>query len=194
MNELTQRQEEIIHKATQIIDERGIQGLTLKNLSNELGVTEGAIYRHFKNKREILDSILEQFKQNQRNFQEYTLQSNDSVDNIIFTFFSNFRKIFEKNPAIVSVIFAEEIFQNDSKLTRKVSEIIQNNEDFMFKVIKKGKKMGELREDLDEQMMVNSIFGPFRLMVKKWRMQGFKGNLKGSVSQLLEYLKATIFV
>jgi AcrR family transcriptional regulator len=194
MEEYTKRQEEIIDKATHIIDKKGIQGLTIKNLSREISVTEGAIYRHFKNKREILDSILEQFKKNQRNFQENTLQSNDSVYDIISAFFLHFRKVFEKNPAIVSVIFAEEIFQNDSELTRKVNEIIQNNEAFMFKVIKKGKEMGELRKDLDEQMMVNSIFGPFRLMVKKWKMQGFKGNLKESVNQLLEYLKATIFV
>jgi AcrR family transcriptional regulator len=189
MEEYTKRQEEIIDKATHIIDKKGIQGLTIKNLSREISVTEGAIYRHFKNKREILDSILEQFKKNQRNFQENTLQSNDSVYDIISAFFLHFRKIFEKNPAIVSVIF-----QNDSELTRKVSEIIQNNEDFMFKVIKKGKEKGELRKDLDEQMIVNSIFGPFRLMVKKWKMQGFKGNLKESVNQLLEYLKDTIFV
>ena len=36
MTELTKRQEEIIQSSIQIIDKRGIQGLTIKNLAKKL--------------------------------------------------------------------------------------------------------------------------------------------------------------
>lgn len=49
MTDFTPRQTEIIDKAIQLIDQKGIQGLTIKNLARETGVTEGAIYRHFDN-------------------------------------------------------------------------------------------------------------------------------------------------
>ena len=194
MEELTKRQEEIIQKATQIIDKKGIQGLTIKNLSHEIGVTEGAIYRHFKNKKEILDSILEQFKSNMKDFQKAEFTGHKNFFDVLLSVFQHFRTIFENNPAIVSVIFAEEIFQNDSQLSEKVSQIIQSNEKFMLHAIKQGKANGELRKELNEQMMVNSIFGPFRLIVKKWKLSGFEGTLKKDVDKLLEYLKATIFL
>lgn len=194
MEELTKRQEEIIGKATQIIDKKGIQGLTIKNLSHEIGVTEGAIYRHFKNKREILDSILEQFKGNMKDFQESEFSGDKSFSDTLSSVLHHFRKTFERNPSIVSVIFAEEIFQNDSQLSEKVSQIIQSNEEFMLRAIKNGKESGELRKELSEQMMVNSILGPFRLIVKKWKMRGFTGSLKKDIDNLLEYLKATIFI
>jgi len=51
---LTDRQIEIINKSIDIIATKGIQGLTIKNLSKEIGISEPAIYRHFESKTDIL--------------------------------------------------------------------------------------------------------------------------------------------
>ena len=194
MQDLTKRQEEIVQTSVRIIDQRGIQGLTIKNLSKELGITEGAIYRHFENKREILSSILIQFKDNLKAFADSmdnpSLTTYDKISGIL----NHFRKIFEANPAIVSVIFAEEIFQNDNELSKVIAEILRNNQHFLLDIIEEGQQKGELRKDLNPQMMVDSIFGPFRLLVKKWKMAEFDVSLKESIDDFLQFLKATIFV
>jgi AcrR family transcriptional regulator len=194
MQDLTKRQEEIIQTSVRIIDQRGIQGLTIKNLSKELGVTEGAIYRHFENKKEILISILEWFKINMRNFTHSMENKSQSTFETISEILHHFRTIFESNPAIVSVIFAEEIFQNDDELSEKVADILSHNQEFLLNEIKTGQAKGELKAQLNPQMIVDSILGPFRLMVKKWKMQSFTGSLEDSVNKLLDYLSATIFV
>ena len=193
MTELTKRQEEIIQSSIQIIDKRGIQGLTIKNLSKEIGVTEGAIYRHFENKREILSSILIQFKDNLKAFTDSMDDSSLTTYEKISGILNHFRKIFEANPAIVSVIFAEEIFQNDNELSKVIAAILQNNQQFLLGIIKEGQQRGELREDLNPTMMVDSIFGPFRLLVKKWKMEEFDVSLKEGMDEFLQYLSATIF-
>ena len=59
----TERQIEIIEAALELITEKGIQGMTIKNLSKKIGITEPAIYRHFVSKTEILLSILNNFKE-----------------------------------------------------------------------------------------------------------------------------------
>lgn len=194
MAELTQRQEEIINKAIKIIDQRGIQGLTIKNLAKEIGVTEGAIYRHFENKRQILTSILTLFQDKMDEFHTSDQLSGKTTFWKISSTLNHFRKLFEANPAIVSVIFAEEIFQNDNELSEKVAGLIKKNQEFMLSLIKEGKANGELRGDLGEQMMVSSILGHFRLIVKMWKMEGFSVSLENSLEELLDYLKATIFV
>ena len=48
------RQLEIIEVAGKLLTNSGINGLTIKNLANEMNFSEGAIYRHFKNKEEIM--------------------------------------------------------------------------------------------------------------------------------------------
>lgn len=50
----SERQNQIISETIRLIHTKGIQGLTIKNISNGIGVTEAAIYRHFKSKDEIL--------------------------------------------------------------------------------------------------------------------------------------------
>lgn len=194
MTELTQRQEEIINKAIKIIDQRGIQGLTIKNLAKEIGVTEGAIYRHFENKRQILTSILTLFQDKMEEFQRSAQLTGKTTFWKISATLSHFRKLFEANPAIVSVIFAEEIFQNDNELSEKVAGLIKENQEFMLSLIKEGKANGELRAELNEQMMVSSILGTFRLIIKMWKMEGFSVSLENNMEKLLDYLKATIFV
>ncbi len=193
MATLTQKQEEIIDKAIKLIDQKGIQGLTIKNLAKEIGVTEGAIYRHFENKKQILLSILSLFREKMKELQSSARSSEQTTYAKLQVILNNFRKYFESNPAIVSVIFAEEIFQNDNELSGEVAELIKENQELMLSLIREGKSSGELRKDLDDQMMVNSILGPFRLMVKKWKMEGFSVSLKNSLQDFLNYLKATIF-
>jgi AcrR family transcriptional regulator len=50
----TERQKEILDTALDLISQKGIQGLTIKNLSKKIGISEPAIYRHYENKIEIL--------------------------------------------------------------------------------------------------------------------------------------------
>ena len=194
MTELTQRQEQIIDKAIRLIDQKGIQGLTIKNLAKETGVTEGAIYRHFENKKQILCAILDMFREKLKAFQASARSADSTTYEKIQATLNNLRKLFEANPAIVSVIFAEEIFQNDSELSEKVAELIQENQEFMLAIIQEGKSNRELRGDLDDQIMVSSILGTFRLIVKMWKMEEFSISLENSLKNLMDYLKATIFL
>ena len=55
------RKEKIIINAIDILDEGGINGLTMKEIANQQGITEPAVYRQFKNKQEIVLTILRRF-------------------------------------------------------------------------------------------------------------------------------------
>ena len=52
--QLTSRQRDIAHAALGIIDQVGPQGLTTSALAQEVGVTTGALFRHFSSMEHIL--------------------------------------------------------------------------------------------------------------------------------------------
>ncbi|MBT6686787.1 MAG: TetR/AcrR family transcriptional regulator [Bacteroidetes bacterium] len=54
----------MVEVALELIANKGIQGLTIKNLAKKIGITEPAIYRHFDSKIHILITILDLFKKN----------------------------------------------------------------------------------------------------------------------------------
>lgn len=58
----TKRQQEIIDISIALIADKGIQSLTIKNISQCLGISEPAIYRHFASKFEIQMAVLESFE------------------------------------------------------------------------------------------------------------------------------------
>jgi TetR/AcrR family tetracycline transcriptional repressor len=49
----------VVKTAIGLLDEVGLDGLTLRRLAKELGVQAPALYWHFKNKQELLDQMVE---------------------------------------------------------------------------------------------------------------------------------------
>src|SRR5699024_8288106 len=122
MQEFTDRQIEIMEAATNRISKFGIQNLTIKTLAEDIGLSEPALYRHFKSKNEILLSLLAYFKSEMKNrIQSISFEPNDTEGDKLRTIFNSQLQTFTDKPAIVSVIFAESIFHFDDSLSNKVS-------------------------------------------------------------------------
>jgi len=53
----TPRRTEIADAALKVIGERGVAALTMATLAGEIGVTSGALFRHFASREEILEEV-----------------------------------------------------------------------------------------------------------------------------------------
>jgi len=186
------RKAEIINSAIELIAHEGIQNLTIKNLASRVGVTEGALYRHFTGKMEILISILE-------TFDKMTDDLLDEIKNMSYTpikrlelFFINRFVQFNANPEFASVIFAEEVFQNDPRLVERILKIMRKNDDFIKRVITAGQKEGEIRADVDPEQLSLVAMGAIRLIVSRWHMLSFDFDLIKEGKQLWYTIKKLI--
>ena len=55
--------EKILLTALQLFARDGYEAVSVRNIAEELGITKGALYRHYKNKRDIFDSIVDRMIQ-----------------------------------------------------------------------------------------------------------------------------------
>ena len=55
--------EKILNTALRLFARDGYEAVSVRHISEELGMTKGALYRHYKNKRDIFDSIVERMIQ-----------------------------------------------------------------------------------------------------------------------------------
>lgn len=56
--------EAILSKALKLFAARGYEAVSVADIAKELGITKGALYRHYKNKRDVLDHIIMQMQKN----------------------------------------------------------------------------------------------------------------------------------
>ena len=189
---LTKRQEEIIEKSILIIDEKGIQGLTIKNLSKAIGISEPAIYRHFDSKFDILCTILNGFKE--QLMQRVQMLEQDKSEPFIKMqhFYSQVLNRFVKTPSLVSVIFSEEIFQNEARLAAKVMEIQQMNEEIIKGMLTKLKQAKQIPESANIEMFSLLFFGSLRQLVRQWKFSGHNFDLVEKGNTLFSTLIQTI--
>ncbi len=178
MHNFTERQIEIMKAATNRIDEFGIQNLTIKTLAEDIGLSEPALYRHFKSKNEILLSLLEFFNlEIKGKIKNYAVVDDGAEPDMLRSIFQSQLSTFEKNPAIISVIFAESIFQYDESLSDKVAEIMQ----FMHKTIENNISNGQAKGYYSKIVDVNTatiiVTGSMRMAVMKLKLYGSKSNL-----------------
>ena len=188
----TERQIEIINVALELISEKGIQGLTIKNLAKKIGITEPAIYRHYDSKTDILIAVLDLFKQNTELLYEKQLNKNASALEKIEHLFAKHFDSFSVTPSLVSVIFSEEIFRNKPELVNKISEVIDNNDKILTAIIEKGQKSGEIRSDIEANYLSTIIIGTLRLFVKKWQFSGYSYDLSMEGKKIIDSVKRLI--
>ena len=58
--------DDVIQTAIQLLQEVGLEGLTLRRLATELGISAPTLYWHVRNKRELLDLMAEQMIRQER--------------------------------------------------------------------------------------------------------------------------------
>ncbi len=174
----SKRQNQIIEETIKLIHTKGIQGLTIKNISTNVGVTEAAIYRHFKSKDEILSTILDDFRIKLDTESKSILESDSASLIKLKTMLNQLMKMFCANPYIVSVIFSDEIFKNKKVLSDKIIHLIrQNNECFRI-ITAEGQETKEIRTDIEAEELAIIIMGSFRMIVKNWQLNKQKYSLE----------------
>ena len=177
-NNFTERQIEIMEAATLRIDQYGIQELTIKNLAADIGLSEAALYRHFKSKNEIMMGLLSYFilEMKERIGAIISKKDNTPTEQLKKIFDSQL-KTFINKPSIVSVIFSEGIFQFNKELSEKVSAMMELMQTHITEIVKKGQKEGIYREIIGGTTISTIILGSMRMTVLKWKLSGHKSNL-----------------
>jgi len=182
----TERQLEIIHTGIKLIAEKGLQGLTIKNLSNAIGISEPAIYRHYKNKKEILVNIIDFFSgSTESSITEIAQSDLSSFDKLRRAFEFQFSRL-QKNPALISVISSEEIYHGEDYLKEKIRDITLLVAEKLEGIVKEGQTKKEIRDDVPSSQITIMIMGAMRMMMIKWQLFEQKINLMEEGSKILE--------
>ena len=184
----SERQQQIVQKAMDIISEDGLQGLTTKNLAKQLGLSEPALYRHFENKVAILSGVLEYFQKNTETLFSKSVTEDMTPFEKIATFFRNNFYTFTEHPSFVVVIFSDELYRNEHSLNATITLIRHANRKRLLSILESGQQSGNIRSDVLKEHLALILMSTLRNFVSNWQLAGRQFSLIASGEELLSAL------
>jgi len=189
------RQQEIVDAARKIIGSRGIENLTVREIAGELKITDGALYRHFKSKKEIISLLIDDIEETLlATIEEAAKKSSEPLRKLSDIFLSHLSYA-EQRKGITFIIINETLSLKDKSLQRKMFGIINKYLKMIKAILVDGMALGKFRKDLDVTSAGIAFFGMVQSMVTLWALSGFRYALrKDRLEERLNIYKKGILV
>lgn len=171
------RQRQIVEAARKLIIKRGSEHLTVSRIAREAGISEGAIYRHFRSKKEILSFLLDHAGSSLLG--DMALQSAEKHTTLetISDVLEKHLKAIEKRHGSSFQVIAEVVSFGDKKLNRKAFDIISSYIGRLSDLLSAGARQGSVRADIDQQAVATLVFGMVQGLVNLWALSNYSFGL-----------------
>ena len=186
------RQKQIIDAARQMIVKYGSEHVTVRRIAKVVGISEAAIYRHFKSKRDILLLLADHIEENLVGDIKVTLTAEGSSLSGISAVIRDHISGIEQRQGISHQVIAEIISLGDKRLNQRFFEIVSRYIDHLSELISAGVESGELRQDIDPHVAATQLYGMIQGLVDIWALSNFSFNLVERYEPLWELFSDSI--
>lgn len=186
IQETSARQIEIIEAAGRLLMTSGIKGLTTKNLAQEMGFSESALYRHFKNKEDIIVLLIGHLESNIKDRLREVNQSRLSGTEKLQAIFKSQFAYFSQNPHFIIAILSEGLFDETEKIHSAVMKIISFKLQLLAGIIEQAKEENQITDEVPTLDLVHILIGSFRLMMLRWKLSQFQIDLNLEGNRIIQ--------
>jgi AcrR family transcriptional regulator len=185
------RQLQIVAAARKLIVKYGSEHLTVRLIAKEVGVTEGALYRHFKSKRDILAFLLDETESiliSDLHMTEPNMLTMERLEQIVKAHIGSV----EQRSGMTFQVIAEVVSLGDKKLNKRASAVIENYLKEVKNILSEGVKTGAIRKDIDLDAAAILFFGVIQSLVHLWAMNNYNFDLENKFSSVWRVFATTL--
>lgn len=185
---LLHTKEGLILATIEVISERGLQGLTTKEVAKRQGISESTIFKHYKTKNELLFAVLDYFSQFDQAIMESMKDKKLRPLEAIMYFVDSYVTYYSNYPQITAIIHAYEGFLREPELSNRIKSIFNNRIYNVRLLIEEAKSHNEFKVDLDSEYLASIIIGLERVISLKWRINNYNFSLKDHTLSALKMI------
>ena len=143
-----ERKKKIVNSAMKIFSKKGFQGTKTKEIAKAAGVSEAMIFKYFKNKNDIYNSIIRTINSNMKDHAKEIIDMQSQVSNFPTVLKELILHVIdhnEKDPVVIRLMLYSSL--EEHKLVHDFAETHLSGERETFaKAIEKGIKTGQYRK------------------------------------------------
>ena len=193
MDKASKRQQEIIESAGKLLMEKGIKGLTTKNLAQEMEFSESALYRHFKNKEDIILLLIHFLSENINLRFETILKTENNAEEKFLALFKSQFQFFKTNPHFIVIVLSDGLMDNSDEIKSSIKKLIETNFGAIKQIMIEGQQSKDFNQEMEAESLVHFAMGSFRLQMLQWKLSNFSFDIEAqgmkTMTNLLTLLK-----
>jgi len=159
---MSDTREYIIDQAYKLFLSRSYEAVSINDISKAIGFTKGALYHHFTNKEELFKAVIDKYLPfedflvplSDLTLQQYIDESIKIAEKIVYS-------IFGEKPGFIPISYLAlfiDAFRHYPKFAKEKDRLILQEIEKIKHVIKKAIDNGEIRKDIDAEIMAMNFF------------------------------------
>ena len=183
-----ERRREIVAAVLALARERGPEAITTQAIADRMGVTQGAIFRHFPDKAAIWLAVFAWVRESLGAVLDAALAKSDSpLARIEHAFLAHVAFI-AANPGVPRVMFHELQYPGDSPVRTEVRAMIAAYRKRLGRLFAQAKAAGELPADLDATLAPVLFIGAVQGLVIQSALAGDESGMTRRARRLFPLL------
>lgn len=160
-----ERREEIIRVTLALAAEQGVDDVTTQDMAQAMGVTQGAVFRHFPSKDAIWLAVMQWVRERMMSVLGHAASlGHDPLDALQRMFFAHIDFI-AGHPAIPRVLTSQHLHGRSAGLRQQVTEIMLAYEAKIASLLSDAQARGLARDDLDTHAAATLYIGMIQGLV-----------------------------
>ena len=162
------RRHQIVQAARKIVATQGMVSLTMQELAKDVGMTDGAIYRHFKSKDEILIALIHDIERTILDAISDSARPHEGALAQLKHLEKRHFSSSEMRKGVSFVVVAEALRFADAEVKQVTRQMVERYLEYIDSILKAGVRMGEIHEDVDTRAAALMYFGMIQASVTLW--------------------------
>ena len=157
----------------EIVAEEGIQNLTMARLAKQIGITDGALYKHFRSKKEILLAMVAKIQASFVTFMSPQVEQFDDPLEKLQNMLRLHLEFIEQHKGIPRILFSEAVHVGDNDVKRLMHSGVSNYLDHIRGILHRAIQTGHIRQDLDIDAAATAFLGLIQGSLIVWSLADF---------------------
>ncbi len=171
-----QTKEKIIEVSGKIIAQEGLRNFTAKNIGKALGITDAAVFKHFKDMNDIIQAVVLRYSgacisSIKEVFSDESLNMEQKLDKIMDIHID----MLESTEGIVPIICLEVARSNNLYDASVIKDFLNTYKEILTTLLNDGIQKGFIRKDIDVEEASFTFFGLLQSRVLIWLLNDKKG-------------------
>ncbi|MFZ4534767.1 MAG: TetR/AcrR family transcriptional regulator [Propionivibrio sp.] len=178
------RKTQIIETVLALAAEHSPGQITTQEIANLVGVTQGALFRHFPSKEAIWLAVIAWVEENLLNALEAAAsQAPSPVDSLQRVFFCHVDFVVAR-PGVPRLIFNELQQPTDSAIKVAVRKMLQRYRQLVISLIEAAAACGEIDRNVDAGAATTLFIGSFQGLVMQSMLSGSVNSMQQTAEQI----------